>query len=467
VGVGAVPVGRQFVGTPATAPGPLGPDMLRALRAIRADPLEYLASAWREYGDVVQFPIPRPPSYLVNDPDAVWQVLTNTGRTYGKSTIQYRSLALVTGEGLLAADTPAWREQRPLVQPAFHHATLERIVAHVVETGDRVASEWCRRASGLGVAGAVVDVDAAMMRAGLEVVGHALFGADLSADADRLTSATLAALDVVVARARVPITPPSWVPSPGNRRLQAAVRELDATVARMVDERRTAHCSGSEPADMLDLLLGARDDTGRALTVEQVRDQIVTFVVAGHETVATALSWAWALLAADPVRQALLQEESDAVLGGRAPTFADVARLPYARAVLDESMRLYPPAWLLTRKTLADGTIAGFEVPEGALLIMSPWLVHRHPDRWSRADAFEPDRFLDGSVDRTAFIPFGAGLRQCIGRDFAYVEGVLLLSMLAGRVEVSYPPGAYVPRAEPLVTMRPIGGVRLRVRARG
>lgn len=466
--VGTAPEGRHFVGTPATAPGPLGPDMLRALVGIRADPLAYLASAWREYGDVVQFPIPRPPSYLVNDPDAVWQVLVNTGRTYGKSTIQYRSLALVTGDGLLAADTPAWREQRPLVQPAFHHRTLDRIVAHVVAAGERVIDEWSNNAAGLGAAGAVVDVDAAMMRAALEVVGHALFGTDLSPDADRLAAATLAALDVVVARARVPITPPAWVPSPGNLRLQAAVRELDSAVLAMVAERRRGP-SGGESADMLDLLLAARTADGRALTRRQVRDQIATFVVAGHETVATALAWAWALLAGDPERQRLLAAESDTVLGGRPPTMADVARLPYARAVMDEALRLYPPAWLLTRATLEPVQLAGVDVPAGALLIMSPWLLHRHPDRWDRPDAFEPERFLPGAaqaVDRTAFLPFGAGLRQCIGRDFAYVEGVLLLAQLAGRIEVSYPPGGTLPRAEPLVTLRPVGGVRLRVRVR-
>ncbi len=461
--VGAAPVGRHFLGTPATAPGPLGPQMLRRFGVIRDDPLRYLEEAWRTYGDIVQFPIPRPPSYLVNDPAAVWQVLTTTGRAFGKSTIQYRSLALVTGDGLLAADTPAWREQRPLVQPAFHRETLERIVVHVGAAGERVARAWSTPSS---AADGAVDIDGAMMRAGLEVVGHALFGTDLTADADRLTRATLAALDVVVARARVPVTPPAWVPSPGNLRLQAAVRELDGAVLSMVAARRRAPAAPDGPADMLDLLLSARDDRGRGLTLRQVRDQVVTFVVAGHETVATALTWAWALLAADPARRRRLQEESDAVLAGRAPTFADLGRLPYARAVLDEAMRLYPPAWLLTRKALVEQELAGIAVPAGALVIMSPWLLHHHPSRWARADAFEPERFL-GDVDRTAFLPFGAGLRQCIGRDFAYVEGVLLLAMLAGRVDVAFPSGGAVPRAVPLVTMRPAGGLRLLAASRG
>lgn len=452
-------VGRRFVRTPATAPGPLGPEMLRAFSAIRRNPLDYLDSVWHQYGDVVQFPIPRPPSYLINDPDGVRRVLVTNSRAYGKDTIQYRSLSLVTGEGLLVADTEAWRRQRPLVQPAFHHETLEHVVSHVDVAVQRLARDWQSLP-----AGNVVDVDTAMMTTALEVVGHALFGTDLSADAQRLAEATLTALDVVVARARVPITPPAWVPTPGNRRLQGAVRELDAAVARMIAERRAR--PDDAPEDMLDLLLAARDDTGRGLTPVEVRDQIVTFIVAGHETVASALSWAWALLAEHPHVQRALQDESDSVLAGRPPTFADYARLPYSRAVLDEVMRLYPPAWLVTRRVLAADTLGGREIPAGAVLILSPWLLHRHPGVWRDPERFDPTRFLDGSADRTAFIPFGAGPRQCIGRDFAYVEGVLILAAMAGRFDVTFPDGGRRPSADPLVTVRPVGGVSLRVTPR-
>jgi cytochrome P450 len=451
--------GRSFVGTPATAPGPLGPDMLRAVSVIRRNPLEYLGSVWRRYGDVVQFPIPRPPSYLVNDPEGVRRVLVGNGRNYGKSTIQYRSLSLVTGEGLLVADTEPWRRQRPLVQPAFHHETLEHIVGHVDVALQRMFANW----DGLP-ADAVIDMDAAMMHGALEVVGHALFGTDLSADADRLARATLSALDVVVARARVPITPPAWVPSPANRKLHASVRELDQAVQRMLAERRRDR--GTVPADMLDLLIESRDASGAGLTVPEIRDQVVTFIVAGHETVASALTWAWALLAEHPAIQHALQEESDAVLGGRAATFEDYTRLPYARAVLDEALRLYPPAWLITRNALGDDVLGGHEIPRSSLVILSPWLLHRHPDVWAEPEEFRPDRFLSGEADRTSFIPFGAGLRQCIGRDFAYVEGVLMLAAIAGRYEVSFPQGVGMPTSEPLVTVRPVGGLPLRVRRR-
>ena len=446
-------VGRRFVRTPATAPGPLGPQMLKSFNAIRSNPLAYLEESWRRYGDVVQFPVPAPPSYLVNEPSAVRQVLVSNARNYGKSTIQYRSLALVTGEGLLVADTEPWRRQRPMVQPAFHHQTLERIVGHVNVALSRMAGDWDAAAS----SGSSVDIDAAMMHGALEVVGHALFGTDLSGDAEQLTEATLDGLEVVVARARVPITPPSWLPTPRNRQLHRAVRRLDSAVTTMIAQRS----SGDHGADMLDLLLSVRDETGEGLSQVEIRDQVVTFIVAGHETVASALTWAWALLAEHPSALKALQEESDSVLGGREVSFADYERLPFARAVLDETMRLYPPAWLITRKAHEADSLGGHEIPAGALVIMSPWLLHRHPEAWPSPEAFKPERFLDGSADRAAFIPFGAGPRMCIGRDFAYLEAALMLSWLAGRYDVNFPPGTAMPEGDPLVTIRPRGGLRL------
>jgi cytochrome P450 len=431
--------------------------MLGSFGAIRKNPLAYLDSVWRTYGDVVQFPVPKPPSYLVNHPDGVRSVLVTNARSYGKSTIQYSALSLVTGEGLLSADTAEWKRQRPMVQPAFHRETLTTIVSHVATAAERIIEDWNALTEG-----AVVDIDAAIMNAALEVVGHALFGSDLSTDADVLTTATLDALDVVIARARVPITPPAWVPTPGNRKLSSSVAALDRAVHSMLDSRGVREV----PADMLDLLITARDDEGHALTETEIRDQVVTFIVAGHETVASALTWTFALLAENPEVMRLLQAEADAVLGGNAAQFADYQRLPYARAVIDETLRLYPPAWLITRNSLGDDSLGGYEVPEGSLIIMSPWLLHRHPGVWANPDRFDPQRFIDGEIDRSAFIPFGAGPRQCIGRDFAYVEAVLLLSSLVAHFDLEYPAGQQRPPAVPLVTMRPANGLHLRVSAR-
>ena len=217
---------------------------------------------------------------------------------------------------------------------------------------------------------------------------------------------------------------------------------------------------------MLDLLMATQDDTGDHLNTSEIRDQVVTFIVAGHETAASALTWAWALLAAHPSEQERLQRESDEVLGGRPATFADYAQLPVARAVFDETLRLYPPAWLITRKAAEADVVAGHDIPAGALVILSPWLLHRHPGAWSEPESFQPARFLDGTADRNAFIPFGAGPRMCIGRDFAYVEATLMLASISGRYALSFDIGQTMPVGDPLVTIRPEGGLTLRVTSR-
>ena len=446
------------MGTPATAPGPSGPQMLKAFSAIRGNPLSYLAGVWREHGDVVQFPIPRPPIYLVNDPDAVRRVLVEQARTYGKSTIQYRALSLVTGEGLLTSDTDVWRRQRRMVQPAFHQETLAQLTDYVERSSSSVLADWERAGTG-----AMVDIDVAMMHATLEVVGHALFGSDLSQDASALADATLDALDVVIARARVPITPPGWIPTRANWRLAAANNVFDSAVRRMIAERANAQF---RTHDMLDMLMEVRDENGQGLSGEEIRNQMVTFIVAGHETVASALTWAWALLADHPQEQESLHEELSQIVRDAPLTIDDYPRLVRTRAVFDEALRLYPPAWLITRKALASGELAGRMVPAGSLVIMSPWLLHRHPSLWRDPEEFCPSRFIDEEVDRSSFLPFGAGPRMCIGRDFAYVEGVLMLARLASRFQVSYPAGAGVPAMDPLVTIRPAGGLKLRITRR-
>lgn len=440
----------SFLGTPATAPGPLGPDMLRSFGQIRHDPLAYLHGTWMQHGDVVQFPIPRPPSYLVNSPAGVRRVLVDNARNYGKSTIQYRALSLVTGEGLLTSDGDAWREQRRVLQPAFHQSALDALGGHVADATARVARQWRALA-----AGTVVDVDAFMMSAALEVVAASLMSTDLTGRSSEIASATLEALDVVVARARVPVTPPSWLPTPANRVLRRSVARLDAAVADMVAAR------GDNPGDdLLGLLLAVRDDSGRPLTIGRIRDQLVTFIVAGHETVASALGWAWGLTAAYPDVAERIAREADSVAPGRPIVFDDYAQLTYTRAVVEETLRLYPPAWLITRSALGPDVIDDVSIPARALVIMSPWLLHRHPTLWPDPDVFQPDRFAQG-VERFAHIPFGAGPRLCIGRDFSYVEATMMLAQLSREFTMQLPLGGSLPPGEPLVTIRPRGGMPL------
>ncbi|MDO9484475.1 MAG: cytochrome P450 [Actinomycetota bacterium] len=446
---------RSYLGTPATAPGPSGPRMLPAFAGIRRNPLNYLHHIWRTYGDIAQFPIPRPPSYLLTDPQAVRRVLVDRARDYTKDTLQYRALALVTGQGLLVSQDP--REHRRILQPAFHPDRLAPLVRQVDQSGEHLVAHWQRLPSH-----SVVDVEHAMATIALETVGQALFGQNLTADAERLVAATLDGLEVVIARARVPITPPSWMPTPRNRKLARANAELDSAAGQLVRSRRL-RVGSPESSDALDLLMHARSDSGEGLTTAEIRDEIVTMIVAGHETVASALTWCLALLASNADMQQRVREEVDGVLSDQQLSMAQLGQLPLVRAVIDETMRLYPPAWLITRKATIDDELAQARIPAGALMIMSPYLVHRHPEYWSQPETFDPDRFLLGQVDRIAFIPFGAGPRLCIGRDFAYAEAVALLATLIRQFEFTFPTGMQFPAFDPGVTMRPVGGLKLRI----
>jgi cytochrome P450 len=481
--------------------------MLRAMRRIGDDPLAFLAEQWRVHGDVVQFPIPSPPTYMVSHPEDVRTVLVGRSRDVSKNTIQYRALSRVTGQGLLTSDNPVWREHRRILQPAFHANTLPGVAEHTAQAATRLVTRL--RAHGDGV---IVDIDAEVMTLALEVVGDSLFGHALGPVADRLAEATLTALGEVVSTARMPLRAPAWIPTPGNRRMAQSLAELDAAVAAILAQRSIQ--GPSDPPDMLDLMQASSLDRAA------VRDEIVTFLVAGHETVASALTWALVLLGTHPEIADRVAHEADEVLGGAdlggavlggtdlfgadlfgadmggaaAPdTGADagpaidmsvLARLHVARAVVDEAMRLHPPAWLITRSTTADMELGGCHIPAGSLLILSPWIVHRHQSAWDAPEEFRPDRFLSEprattsgasaagaraaggrpATMRAAYIPFGAGPRMCIGRDFAYAEAVLSLAMICRAVRLA-PSGPPV-HALPLVTIRPDRPALMRVTQR-
>lgn len=445
--------------TEVEAEGPLPWHMVAAVPAIMRDPLSYLERTVARYGDVVPFPVNGRPAVLVNSVAGVRRVLQDNHRGYGKATIQYSSLALVTGAGLLTTDGELWRSHRRVMQPAFHRDTLAHVAAESVRAAELVRAEWD------AAPGGVVDVDDVLMRATLHVVGRTLFGADLvdggAAEGHRLVAAVHEALAVVMRRATQPWTAPPGVPTPTARRLVRSRATLDEACAAMVRARRDR----SEPGhDVLGLLLHAGlDDT-------EVRDELVTLVIAGHETVAASLTWTLRLLAEHPEVVGRVHAELDEVLGapgrGRPVGWEDLAALPVTRAVVDEGLRLYPPAWVITRRALADDVVDGVALPEGTLVITSPWLQHRREDLWPDARRFDVDRWLGSppGARREGYVPFGAGPRLCIGRDFAVVESVMVLAELL-RDRTVAPAG---PRPEVLasVTLRPRGGMHLAARPR-
>jgi cytochrome P450 len=480
-GRGATPgspaVRRNARYTVLDADGPTPRDMLRDLPAIRRDPLAYLEAVVARFGPVVAFPLPRTPVLLVDTSDGARRVLQDNHRGYGKQTVQYGALSLVTGSGLLTTDGQVWRRRRRLAQPAFHRSGLPAVAEQSVAAARRVVAAWDDAGPG-----AAVDVEAACLRATLEVVGRTLFGADVGRDAaegERVVAAVGRALEVVVQRARTPLPLPGWVPTPSARRLRAARATIDGACLRLIADRRArggpapvAGAAGPDATsagpgdDLLGLLLRAGEAEGEGLTDAELRDELVTLVIAGHETVASCLTWTLHLLARHPEQQAAVHAELDAVLGGadgRPPAWDDLEALVRVRAVVEESLRLYPPAWVVTRTALADDVVAGVAIPAGTLVILSPWLLHRQADVWERPQVFDPGRFVGGAaagVPRGAYVPFGAGPRLCIGRDFALVESVLVLAELLRSHRVEAPAGP-PPRVDALVTLRPHGGLPL------
>lgn len=435
--------------------------MALRLQSIRADPLSFLQEVQQRYGDHVAFPAPGPPVLLLNAPEDIRRVLQEHSRSWTKHTVQYQTLARVTGPGLLASAQSDWLSRRRIAGPAFHHERVDAMAATMREAAGDLLPTWGRPISGVaGERTIEVDVEAMATDVTLRVVGRALFGYDLSSVGERLTRATAAAAELIVALARAVIPVPAAVPTPLNRRLRAATQELDQVCRQLIADRRRA--GGDEP-DLLGQLLAA------GLTDRAVRDELVTMVVAGHETVATALMWTLLLLARHPEAQQRLRRELAALrpahgsATGGLPAAALLRALPWTRAVIDESLRLYPPAWVMSRRARSADLVAGRHVPPGTLAIVSPWLVHRTSPSWEAPEAFRPERFLGtGTSARADYLPFGLGPRLCIGRDMALLELVVLLTELLREHTVSMRPGSGLPGRDAFITVRPHGGLRLR-----
>jgi cytochrome P450 len=414
--------------------------MLRSIKSITSDPLTYLESTWTEFGDVVQFPIPKPATYLITSPEGAREVLVNQHNETSKRTLQYNNLSLVTGEGLLTADTQAWRPRRRMLQPAFHKEMIA-LSEHHIEAGlAKLDAQWVELTTD---GPAIIDIDHAMMSLALEITCGALFGIEVDDDVDEITAATLTALHGVVARARNPISLPLIIPTPANLKMKRAIKRLDKAVDAILTSRELNKLPDQAPIrDMLDVLLDP--DLETPLTKQQIRDEIVTFIVAGHETVASALTWAWHLLVTNPDEMQKLKNDSTR-----------------AQLVFDESLRLYPPAWVITRRTLSDLTVDDVLIPANSLVIVSPWLVHRNPKAWKTPSAFIPDRFLAGSP-QLGYIPFGAGARLCIGKEMARLEGSQILAHIAATWNIEAIHTSPVP-IDASVTLRPASGMPVRI----
>lgn len=447
-------------------PGPRGRPPIDDLRALQIGPHVFLQRAAAQYGDVLRYPLGPLPVYLISHPDGVKHVLQDNARNYSKDTFQYNLLSTITGRGLLTSDGDFWRRQRRLTQPAFHRPRIAAFGRLMTDAAEGMVAAWQPHAE----TGQPIDAAAEMMHVALQIVGKALFSVEIGDRADELASATLTVLDQIVFRAKTFGMVPTWLPTPGNLRFRRALHTLDAAVWDTIGRRRQAGTDASRDVDLLTTLMAARDaepgagtGDGAGMTDQQLRDEVMTMVVAGHETVASAMAWAWCLLAWSPRVEAKLHEEVDRVLGGRPPTVDDLPNLPYTGMIFEEALRLYPPAWIITRKALADDEIGGYHIPAGALVVSSPYVTQRDARFWENPDEFEPERFAperSAGRHRFAYFPFGGGPRLCIGNHFAMVEAALVIATVAQRYALRLVPGQRV-AVESSVTLRPKHGLMM------
>ena len=422
-------------------------------RVFGADVLGGLTFIHQRYGPFVRTRLPLQ-LYFVSDPACIEEILVKKAESFGKDRTS-RLLARVVGNGLLVNEGESWRRQRRLLQPAFHQRQLQAYAGVMVEAAARAAARW--------PSGRTLNIHEEMMGVTMRIVAGTLFGADVSADADHVGGAVSELMEefgrILGLAAR--FQPPAWVPTPANRRFRRAARKVDGVILGIIEARRRG---GAPREDLLSLLIGARDEDGRPMTDAQVRDEALTLFLAGHETTALALSYALYLLATHPDRQQRLADELARVLGGRAPALADLDSLGFTEAVVLESMRLYPPAWGVARRALADVEIGGYRFKPGAEFVMSTWVVHRDPRNFDQPDAFRPERWegdLAQRLPRFAYFPFGGGPRVCIGNRFAMMEAKLVLAEVLQRFRFETTPETAL-ALMPSVTLRPRHGVRLR-----
>jgi cytochrome P450 len=433
-------------------PGPKGGFFSGSATAFRRDQLGFYESCAREYGDLVQTRMGPYRILLVYHPDAIEELLVARSRDFVKSP-GVQLLRPLLGDGLLLSEGETWLRQRRLIQPAFHRQRVAAYGEVMSALAERHVAGW--------KAGDTVEVHAEMMALTQAIVARTLFDADVADDAREATEAAKVLAEDFGARLQSFRVLPYWLPTPRNLRSRRAVRRLDALVHRIIAERRA---SGEDRGDLLSMLVHAQDaDDGTRMSAQQVRDEVMTIFMAGHETTAVALSWTWSLLGQHPDADARLAAELREVLGGRAPSAADLPRLKFAEMIVTEAMRLYPPAYGLGRQAGRATELAGREVATGDIVIAPTWVVQRDRRWFEEPEAFRPERWagdLAHRLPRYAYFPFGGGPRQCIGNGFALMEAVLLLATIAQRFRLLLVPGQRIVPT-PYVTLRPEPGIRV------
>jgi cytochrome P450 len=425
----------------------------------------YFVEARATYGDIYTMSLGPLTFIALNRPEQAQHVLIDNARNYNKDSAFWNSLRTLLGNGLPLSEGDFWRRQRRMMQPQFHRQRLMGLTTLMVEAIDEGIADLAARVA----TAQPLNIAQAMSHLTMKVIVRTMFGTDLDpAEAETVRRQLTYALDFIVP-GMITQSLPGWVPVPGRRRYQSAVRTIDAVVFQIIERRRQQ----GEGNDLISLLLHMVDaETGEQMTAQQLRDEAVTMFLAGYETTATTLAWIWHAITQQPAIEHKLQAEVDTALGDRTPVFADLPNLPYARMVMQEALRLYPPAYWLPRKALADDEIDGYHIPAGSAVAPVMYTIQRHPDIWEAPEVFNPERFASTQSaeapkarHKLAWMPFGAGQRLCIGQDFALLEGQLILARMMQRYHVSAVPGRL---AQPTIstTLRTKDGVWVRVEPR-
>jgi cytochrome P450 len=441
------------------APGPDGGFLgLKNAARLRENQIQFFTELLREHGEFVEFQLGPIRSFLINDMDALYQILIDQPEKFHKVKRTKDILGQFVGNGILLSDGAFWRRQRQLVQPAFHSQRVNNYARVMVERTMRLTSGWKDGETRL--------ISEDMRTLALNIVAKTLFDADTTEVAQKVSVAMEVIQQVAKEKGTAAIAIPSWVPTPKHRYWRAAISELNAVVDRIIIERRNANV---DKGDLLSMMLLASDEeTGAKMTDQQAHDELMTLFLAGHDTTANALTWLFHIFTQYPEIEAKLVAELNSVLGGRPPELTDLHKLVYTEQIVKEVLRMYPPAWTFVREPAENVVIKGYHIPKGAVILISPFLIHRLPQYYSEPEKFMPERWVEGyerRIPKTAYIPFSIGPRVCIGNIFALMEARLVLATVIQRWQLRHVDAASVV-LDPQITLRPQKEIQMTVHRR-
>lgn len=435
------------------APSPRGSFPCGHLHRIRHDVLGLLEESTRDHGDVVRFKVGPLVFHLLNHPDHVAHVMIRHRKNYDKASRSSENIGLICGESLLTSNGPAWQLSRRTIQPMFHRKAVSGFVSTIAACTESMLEEWREKKE--------TDAASEMMKLTFRVVGRCLFGAELGREAETVETSMHQMVLHTYHRWQSLLPPPASWPTPANLRFRKSLAEVDGIISRLISTQRAAP---PETPNLLSMLLHSEDtETGKSLNDQAVRNEAITFLLAGHETTANALAWTLHLLCEHPQWITRIRDEFAAVCGDRAPTMEDLPKLSDTLHVFEESIRLFPPIWAMERRAVSDDEIGGYHIPRNSGVILSPYTLHRHPQFWEAPETFRPERFE--KRDHASYFPFGAGPRFCIGSEFAFAEARVILPMILRAFDLEAVPGQAI-EPEPSITLRMKNGIRVKLSPR-